>query len=349
MKFNIILKEKRKSSTVFQYACTNKDIIYRIKHPYGSSDFININPDNIPYMRFGYASGNFNNNYALWNNIKITGMSHLLLDFDQKHSKGDSGIIYNLIDKFIEKFKDYEFYLYTTKSSTQKIHSFRVIFPLKYMVRIETVRRKSEELLKFFTIYDVCGKSITADSSCIVKNYQMAPYCKDNKTYRYYINKGKKFEIKTTVEEDINFKSFEPMYMDNNMDSTFWSQYYSGKEIFRTMLEEGKLSKKFHMTPGLKKRYYKYSKYVASLKNKGESYSLASIVNHILEKRNENKDGFTVASVLAWVNYKNNDMFNESEVKKAYKEIRNKEMSSDKLLKYYSFKDKLLRGEYDKN
>jgi len=100
----------------------------------------------------------------------------------------DDGV--TTIEAFCNKFKDYTFVLYTSKSHSDACHKFRVVMPLKKPVLGEVYASKSSrEHLK--TIFTGCDKT-TFDAW----RKQRIPHTSDKTIkYEYIINKGIFYEL----------------------------------------------------------------------------------------------------------------------------------------------------------
>lgn len=171
-----------------------KFIINQIKNPnkYNSKE-------EIPLI-FAY---NFKNNIA--NKENTISLSYLILDFEKTIS----------VDEFIEKYKEYQFYLYTSFSHKIKDDSdrYRVIFPLD---RDYTVKEYSDYCVKLKLQSNHCILSKFfegVDKSCFGIGFgQKAPG--DNGFYRYHINDGKQFSF-----EDIPKRLVERFKRDISIDA----------------------------------------------------------------------------------------------------------------------------------
>lgn len=126
------------------------------------------------------------------NDDPVELITMLLLDYDNESM--DS----NLLSKFCDKFNDYKFYLYTTFNSTYAFKRFRVILPLKNVIYSAYLSNSHyiDYLTKEFTVGDE-----KPDKSCFLSSQmQIVPVTKDINLYKYVINKGKRFKLKSYEE-----------------------------------------------------------------------------------------------------------------------------------------------------
>ena len=327
IEFNIIYKDCINSLNVYQCTVTNDWLKDVIRNPIklNEKSICGFKPSNVPIFKLGYAEGEFVRNQANLNDIKVTGISHLILEYDNK------GKYPNLIDKFVEKFEEYEWYLYTTKSSTIKANAFRVIIPLKRMISPSDVWFNKDRLIEMFCI-EYGNKKIYADSSCF-KNYQRVPIYYKQINYRYEFNEGKRLNLFPSKEYNIHFRRYK-----DEMDMTkeeLDALIKEGENNYLELVEDG-LEKKFHNTPLNKKQFKEYCK---KWDAKRKERSLAEQAIDCLEKHNKEKNHYEVASILAWLNSKRDAgcKYSNEEIMNAYREIRGKEMSMKAFKKYLSY------------
>lgn len=140
---------------------------------------------------------NFNNNTA--NKDNAISISYLILDFEKSIS----------ISSFLEKYKEFKFYLYTSFSHKIKDTSdrFRVIIPLD---RDYTIEEYSDYCVKLKMERGHCVLSKYfegVDKSCFGIGFgQKAPG--DNGFYEYHINEGKLFSFSDIPQKLVSrFKS----------------------------------------------------------------------------------------------------------------------------------------------
>lgn len=325
-KFNVIFKDKLKSNNILQFSYTDEQIVDLIKNPIVKSK--TVDEDNVFLLKFGYVEGKFENHSSTLSKSVIKGISHLILEYDNKEK------VFGLIEKFKEKYKKYRWYLYSTKSSNKMVNKFRVIFPLKRMITPFDVFKNEDVLRRKFTIKD--GRKETCfDPSCLLeKQFQREPYCEDIKRYEWFVNKGKRLAIKRYKANDtINFKSF------GDIDDNIKEDYEKGKEYLDKLIEMG-WNKPFHSTPRLEERYKEFNKKITEMTKPQFCVSLVDSVKRILKKHKLDINGYNVATKLAWLNVENGGVYKLSEIMKAYKDIIGKPMSDDKLRKYESCYEK---------
>lgn len=113
--------------------------------------------------------------------------TRLILEYDNESCD------VNLIDKFVDKFKEYSFILYTTFNSRPLKPKFRVVMELDNELTQESLRDSLyiAVLMEYFKI----GKEYP-DKSCFRPHQcQFIPIRNKNRKYRYVINKGKKLQL----------------------------------------------------------------------------------------------------------------------------------------------------------
>lgn len=178
----------------------------------------------------------------------------LILDFDSAVS----------ISEFEEKYKQYQFYLYTTASHTNYNNRFRAILPLKFSVSYKVFSDKI-----FLECLEVFFPGIDKSS---FKNFHIFPIIPTDKTQEYYykINSGELWSFELLEK---NYKRIQRKKKSMEMLKKMQRDYSKEINSSNIMSEQGKRNYKNAVIENIKKEL----KLIPQFQNGSRYNSLVSV------------------------------------------------------------------------
>lgn len=284
-----------------------------------TNPYVTDNKDSIPYFKIGLISED-----SIQTTTPIMKFTRLVLDYDN-----DSKDKY-LLDKFVDKFKDYSFLLFTTFSAKRFLPRFKVILRLSNAVDYRMFNSKAftEDIVNRFTI----GNE-KVDISCLrATQFQRLPCKKPNGFYTYVFNKGKPYSLcKGEAFKDYHEPNMMDMMIKYNLKI---NTIVSDKNREKDIKERIEISK-----AGIKSKYF--DKFLIKNKKVHKEY----IRDRIVRTRYLHRHDF-IMDVAIWVY---NKVFSFEEVKQMCEEATGRIMTDKHVKKLNDCLKSLERNDKKKD